>query len=612
MPHPLALISAALPLSPSGLGGDALDDVSDSEDLEMAQEVDWSVRIQDDDTHVRCSALQALQNQGPEAVGLHMSALITCVQDANDEVKQIALQLLASVDIVYLLGYVQQLVMLIAHEDVFVKHTVAEVLCGVPGYALSSHTDSIMQCLLNEDIFAQHIAKKLLRRMQGNTLVDQVPFLIQQGLKHKCSSVRRSCLEVMTLLPDDTFNSLAPPFLACLQDADIQVRWNAQDCLCRLDANTLDKYLHVKVGEDRRSTLLHVAAAHGHLPLCKRLVSHGAMLLVQDGSGLTPEELAFRCCQSETFNFLSERSSAASLHLKIKLGFVAAVNDRRPIVKAEWFTTSLPGWVGQAGALHSVVALTVADNSGQPPATYTVEKAASVAVNSSGLSPDTDHCKNGVVISRWEDVAHCLEEAATRIHCVEGLDIANNTGEPALCLASIRNVAVALGPYNVATCNCHHAALAVFNACASQRKQVQGIPNELLTFMAGLLGMMGMNLGTYDLGDAQHITFPSEEQFDADCDINQKLIRVRSTKALPAPHGDNIEVAAVEEPLPEPQEGLQNEVDELASPSASLQNEPLPEPMPESDADNHSQKSLSTEESSPLQTDDGALVVFDI
>merc|ERR1719329_777026 len=54
-------------------------------------------------------------------------------------------------------------------------------------------------------------------------------------------------------------------------------------------------------------------------------------------------------------------------------------------------------------------------------------------------------------------------------------------------MKSLRSISVELGPYNVATCNCHHAALAVYNACAREVAQVPCIPNEWLTASAWYL-----------------------------------------------------------------------------------------------------------------------------
>merc|ERR1711957_671028 len=46
-------------------------------------------------------------------------------------------------------------------------------------------------------------------------------------------------------------------------------------------------------------------------------------------------------------------------------------------------------------------------------------------------------------------------------------------------MAQLREIAVELGPYDVATCNCHHCALAVFEA-AAEASSVPRIPNAWL------------------------------------------------------------------------------------------------------------------------------------
>merc|ERR1712039_965960 len=61
-----------------------------------------------------------------------------------------------------------------------------------------------------------------------------------------------------------------------------------------------------------------------------------------------------------------------------------------------------------------------------------------------------------------------------------------------------RDIAVDLGPYDLVTCNCHHTALAVYNACAREFAQVPQIPNPVLTWSASLLRTLGMDVACMD------------------------------------------------------------------------------------------------------------------
>ena len=51
-----------------------------------------------------------------------------------------------------------------------------------------------------------------------------------------------------------------------------------------------------------------------------------------------------------------------------------------------------------------------------------------------------------------------------------------------------------LGPYNVATANCHHAALAVFNDCVVTAAQVTSLPNSELVAAARFLQIIGIDV----------------------------------------------------------------------------------------------------------------------
>merc|ERR1712129_12580 len=105
---------------------------------------------------------------------------------------------------------------------------------------------------------------------------------------------------------------------------------------------------------------------------------------------------------------------------------------------------------------------------------------------------DHDHFKNGVHVSHWVDVAPNVDQDS--IHTLTLPDITNNTGRRELCMQVLRDIAVELGPYDVAICNCHHAALSVYNACAVAEAQIPYIPNFMLTLGAWALGTVGLDV----------------------------------------------------------------------------------------------------------------------
>lgn len=166
--------------------------------------------------------------------------------------------------------------------------------------------------------------------------------------------------------------------------------------------------------------------------------------------------------------------------------FAVAIRDARPLHKVEWYTMPLPGVVGVAGVKHSLLAITVG-SSQDARHTYVMEKA-SASSEMRGL----DAYKNDVFISHWRDVAPYVD--GTPIYTLHAQDLENNTSKSDLSIRSLRDFAVELGPYNVATCNCHHMALSVFNACARQPARVKDLqmPNSMLIHMAEILRSTGL------------------------------------------------------------------------------------------------------------------------
>jgi hypothetical protein len=164
-----------------------------------------------------------------------------------------------------------------------------------------------------------------------------------------------------------------------------------------------------------------------------------------------------------------------------------ALQDERYVAKVEWFTVPLVGAAGWVGVMHSFLTVTVEDTHSSH--CYVIEKA---AVSEKENEFCEERLKNGVHISHWADVAPSIHNDA--MYTLGPVDILRFGGKT-MRMSHLRDVAIGLGPYEVATCNCHHMALAVYNACAKQEAQVTHMPNQVLSWLAGLLEAVGVDVG---------------------------------------------------------------------------------------------------------------------
>merc|ERR1712232_409805 len=114
------------------------------------------------------------------------------------------------------------------------------------------------------------------------------------------------------------------------------------------------------------------------------------------------------------------------------------------------------------------------------------------AASSGNLAEDEPWAENGIYISHWKDVAPTI---TTRpIHTLMANDVASPAIKPKLNLPVLREVALEMGPYDIATCNGHHMALAIFNHCAARKQQIAKMPNELHTWAASVLRTLGLGM----------------------------------------------------------------------------------------------------------------------
>mmetsp|Transcript_34492 Transcript_34492/g.77323 ORF Transcript_34492/g.77323 Transcript_34492/m.77323 type:complete len:565 (+) Transcript_34492:97-1791(+) len=518
----------------------------ESEEDECESVLRW--RLENRDTRIRLPAMLQLRSRGSLTVMQHVTTLISGMQvEDSEEVLAVELDLLRQIDVTLLGDSLEPLAELVAHKDFRVSQVVTALLLRAPASVLEANSELLVRAWLEKEGPIGHLAWKLISKMEPEHLAKEVPLLVR-GLQQSRAAIVQRSLEVCRLLPAEFHSNLCMAVFRCVWHAESRVRSQAEDYFANLPAAELGKTLHMKGGVEKRATLLHMAASDGHLALCTRLVEQGAMVRVPDGSGRTPSELALLHRHIAVFNFLVRSEIKADLSAGLESAALSALCDERAVVKAEWYTLSLPGFLGQAGALHSLVAVTVEDDSGQLPATYTLEKA---AYTGGGTCFDTDSSEwihHGVVISRWEDVACYLEKAGRPFRSLEKAGIAKSRGDTSMF--HLWSLAVLMGPYDVGTCNCHHAAMLIYNACARESLQVRRMPNELLTSVVKVLQAIGFSFGADEIDDdfasreSSRCTSQTEKAMPLE-ELNQKLVRVFPSQVPPCPHGDDIVVEDV-------------------------------------------------------------------
>merc|ERR1712224_825477 len=197
---------------------------------------------------------------------------------------------------------------------------------------------------------------------------------------------------------------------------------------------------------------------------CRMLVEAGALTKAKNRQNDTPADVARRNSHAAVVEFLEQRrSTIAAVHGGPGDAVLEALSDRRPVVRVEWYTIPLPGAVGLMGGLHSLLAITVGDDASSSHC-YVIEKVA-----------------EGVIVSHWSDVVPNIENEP-----VYSLD-SSNIAARRVCMRSLCDVVGKLGAYDVADSNCHHGAIAMYNACAAENAQIHQIPNQVLTLGARLL-----------------------------------------------------------------------------------------------------------------------------
>ena len=255
--------------------------------------------------------------------------------------------------------------------------------------------------------------------------------------------------------------------------------------------------LRTKTAEGNRP--LHIATQSANLGACKQLIQLGAPSGALNSNKETALRIARRQLQQPSageanpahndmkaiVELLEKNQNPLMMRVGDGQALADAQKDTRRIVRLGWYIVPLGGTAGTIGAVHSLLVIAVADAGGQNMAEFVMEKA------------EGDMYMN-VFVSHWRAVAPNIQEAP--IHFISGDQVQNRTSHEAFTVSTLYDIALSMGPYDAATCNCHHHVQRLFNSCASDECQVRRIPNQMLASMAKGLRFMGVNVAASGAG----------------------------------------------------------------------------------------------------------------
>ena len=255
--------------------------------------------------------------------------------------------------------------------------------------------------------------------------------------------------------------------------------------------------LRTKTAEGNRP--LHIATQSANLGACKQLIQLGAPSGALNSNKETALRIARRQLQQPSageanpahndmkaiVELLEKNQNPLMMRVGDGQALADAQKDTRRIVRLGWYIVPLGGTAGTIGAVHSLLVIAVADAGGQNMAEFVMEKA------------EGDMPMN-VFVSHWRAVAPNIQEAP--IHFISEDQVQNRTSHEAFTVSTLYDIALSMGPYDAATCNCHHHVQRLFNSCASDECQVRRIPNQMLASMAKGLRFMGVNVAASGAG----------------------------------------------------------------------------------------------------------------
>ena len=325
------------------------------------------------------------------------------------------------------------------------------------------------------------------------TYPQMMPLLLHQGLRLSRREIMAHCDRFAPLffLPsalrmESLFSETPATLFAKMRSMSFadspesrfsDIRANILELLSKLSASCLWNHReHLSSWRDYEgNTWLHVAAAAGHLQACQALVDHsGLSLRAQNNAQEEPLTLA---ANRAVDGFLRGRISFRQTRFGHGNAYDVMMSDERPVCEVTWHTVPLPGTAGKLGGVHSFLVMVVCE-AVQPVTKYVLEKAAATS--------RAAHQQHGVFIGS--------EALGTNLLLVNGvrtyrrpLRLSDGSLKTGLKIKDLYNEAHATGSYSLASANCHHLALQVFNyCCAVQTDQEETIPNEWLAKVGAL------------------------------------------------------------------------------------------------------------------------------
>lgn len=466
--------------------------------------------LQSPSKEAQADGVKMLQRFPPELIAKNGLPSVQVVKDPN--ARKIIVESVGKLNVADIPAHLPLVLHQLKDKDPCVPDAVVSVLSKVPTPAMVAHADVIMELLHQRAelvpsargiiveivgvLPAEAVSPNLpvlldwLRdkdRLVRDAVVKLLAHMIEDVLDHHFKAVRRlsmdadmrpAVLSVFAAAPGMTLLEHMP-LTGCTQG---DMRWyldmfsEVPEC-----TKTLQAFVNRLVPRSKGKFLLHIAAEVGHLKCCKKLVSAGATVKCKDGNGKQPIDYAIEGSHESVVNFLNSRSNFATVRGGEGNALNEGLVEEGRITRVEWYTLPLPGIVGEMGGLHSLLALTV-ERQDRTVRTYVIEKAA--------VARSNKQIQHGVHVSYWIDVEPNIIGKA--LHELSGRDIENNTGSRELSIRNLHTMAVRMGPYDVANCNCHHACLELYNACAAPSCRLSTMPNETMTYWAYLFSYIGL------------------------------------------------------------------------------------------------------------------------
>lgn len=446
--------------------------------------------LRSSDPDVRVWALRVLADLETSALLPHLGAGLAALADRCPDTRSAALALLQKVVPIRFAPHAADVASLLQGGDAEVSLWALRVLERFLPVNVEPYGELLLAALRNEDQRLSSAALALLKRMRPAALgphADVVAAIVLEGEGRK----RLAAFQVLVRLNADDLEWHAAATLSAFKAWSVEDRTACLATFEGLPISLLGRWAHSTATDG--STLLHLAAEDGRRELCRKLVDQNSCVAAKNNKGRTALDVARRQKHVELAKFLEQSSRRRLSMVRSGQGdaYFVSQKDNRSISQVEWYTLEMPGLAGRLGLKHSFIAVTVGDPQAGPGQTWTYvfEKAQRESARDASCS----QYENGVHISHWHDVARVVKGNA--LHRLTQSDLVNNTGKPELCLRSLRDVSVELGPYDLATCNCHHAALAIYNACAKESARISRIPNRaLVSVTKGLKLYLGLDV----------------------------------------------------------------------------------------------------------------------